>query len=114
MSRGSLETGNAWYSGSRLAPMTWELLGCKRKARQQGHRKLPLGNIHFPTEAAGELGAKEPPQAVKLHLTNQRIRMSWDLVECGPGEPGDRQGPHRYSVSRLAPMTWELLRRRKA
>ena len=26
MSRGSLGTGNAWYSGSRLAPMTWELL----------------------------------------------------------------------------------------
>ena len=37
----------------------------------------------------GEPGAKEPPQVVKLHLTNQKIRMTWDLVECGPGEPGE-------------------------
>ena len=51
--------------------MTWELLGCKRKARQQGHRKLPLGNVHLPTEIMRELGAKEPLQAVKLYLMNQ-------------------------------------------
>ena len=50
--------------------MTWELL-CRRKARQEGHPKLPLGNAHVPIEAAGELGAKEPPQAVKLYLMNQ-------------------------------------------
>ena len=53
--------------------MTWELLGCKWKARQEGHPKLPLGNTQLQTEseAVGELGAKEPPQAVKLHLINQ-------------------------------------------
>ena len=77
--------------------MTWELL-CRRKARQEGHRQLPLGNVHLPTEIMRELGAKEPLQAVKLYLMNQD-----DAIK--PPQAVKLHLINRYSVSHLAPMT---------
>ena len=67
--------------------MTWELLGVNGKRDSRATESYHLGTLIFQLKL-GELGAKEPPQALKLYFIS--IRMTWDLVECEPGEPGDR------------------------
>ena len=70
MSWGSLETGSSWYSGSRLAPMTWELL-VEGKRDSRATESYHLGTLICPLKLKRELGAKEPPQVVKLYFMNQ-------------------------------------------
>ena len=64
-------------------------MGVEGKRDSRATESYHLGTLICPLKLKRELGAKEPPQVVKLYLINQR--MTWDLVECEPGERGDEE-----------------------